>query len=205
MRVYKNIRLRKSPITKNRVTPINRIIRECLNESFERVIQTEFDIINEGNDIIIYRFKTNGGNYYDVEFIEDVVRCDGHILDGGVLGDYTETFMVGGRCLIPTVDVAFVPSEINISDRNNHELYTKETNRGELFELMGRISFLVDEFVNSNPEINNYVIGKNTKKTKLDIYKTMFNNIFSNQFTQLEGDNIGYDEGCYYFIKKRKL
>ena len=30
----------------------------------------------------------------------------------------------------------------------------------------------------------------------------MFDNIFSNDYIKIEGENSGYNNGCYYFIRK---
>lgn len=190
-----------SPLVNERLFLINNIIREVIDESFDRVIDTSYTEHKEGN-ITIYRFNTNSNNSYDLEFIQTFIDCNTK-LDEGVLGDYVNGVRTEDFCIIPSIDIAFVPSEINIEDRDNHELYTQETNRHELFELMGRISYLTKRFIDNNLTYNNYVIGKNTKQTKLDIYRTMYENVFSNDFTIREGDNPNYDEGCYYFIKTK--
>ena len=200
MRKYKNKRIIKTPIVEERVILINRIIRECLNESFDSIIETDFEVIKEG-DIIIYRFKTNQGNYYDLEFITSLINCETSIGDG-VLSDFIKPFNEDNLCLILTTDIAFVPSEINVEDIDNHELYTKETNKNEPLELMGRISFLIKQFINLNKGRKVFVVGKDTNKIKLKIYLNMFDNIFSNDYIKLEGENSGYNNGCYYFIKK---
>jgi hypothetical protein len=202
-RLYKNKRLRKTPIIDERVSLINKIIVEILGESFNSIIETDYTIVNE-DDITIYRFKTNSGGEYDLEFILSYINCNTKVGEG-VLGDYisnNEKINIINKCFTPVIDVAFVPSEINISDRNNQELYTKETNRGEHIELMGRISYLIKEFIKLNGDISVYVIGKDTKNVKLNIYKNMFNNLFSDTYMTIDGDNTGYDNGCYYFIKR---
>jgi len=196
MRKYKNIRLRKSPIIEERVTLINRIIKESINESFESIIKTEYEILQEGSDIIIYRFQTSSGNKYDLEFIRNIISPDKIFYDNTKLGDYIDFDYIE-----QTIDIAFVPSEVNISDRYDPDLYTKETNRHEQFELMGRISYLIKEFIKNNPNVKVYIIGRNTKETKLKIYIKMFENIFSGDFLKKEGTNDGYHGGAYYFIK----
>jgi hypothetical protein len=201
MRKHSYRRLRKSPIVIERVYLINKIVKELLSETFNSLIETEYKIVVDG-DIIIYRFKTNSDNFYDLEFIINQINCNNKIDSGGVLSDYTESYNIRGYCLIPTIDIGFVPSEINLDDRDNHELYTKETNRGEQFELMGRISYLVKEYIKNNPEEKVFVVGKNTKETKLKMYEKMFTNLFNNDFLSVEGENFGYDNGCFYFIKK---
>lgn len=200
-RLFKNIRTKKSPLVEPRIILINRIIRECLNESFDTILKTDYEMVKDGV-ITIYRFKTNSNNYYDLEFISGLIDCYTKTDDGGFLSKY---FLCDDDEVVKTIDVAFVPSEINIDDRDNHELYTKETNRGEQFELMGRISFLVKEFIKNNPKQNIFVIGKNSKEMKLKIYNKMFDNIFSQNFIRVEGENPGYDEGCFYLIKKNNF
>ena len=200
MRKYKNIRLRKSPIVIDRVKPINKIIRECLTESFNSIIETEYETKKDGN-ITIYRFKTNQNNYYDLEFILSFISCETKVGDN-ILTHYSDGIKITNTCVVPTIDVAFVPTEINLKDRDNHELYTKETNRGEQIELFGRVSFLVKRFIESNKEVDVYVIGKDTKEIKLNIYMNIFDNVFSSDYIKIEGENSGYDNGSYYFIKK---
>lgn len=177
---------------------INRIIKETITESFNSIIETQYDSFFDG-DIEIYRFKTNSDNSYDLEFITNIINKNTSLNDGSYLKDYlADTEDV----LVKSVDIAFVPSEINMDDRDNHELYTKEINRGETFELMGRISYLINRYIKNNPDNKVYVIGKNTKETKLNMYNNMFSNLFNHDYFKLEGDNYGYDEGSYYFIKK---
>ena len=198
MRKYKNIRLRKSPIIEERVILINQIIKESINESFESIIETEYETLEEGSDIVIYRFQTSSGNKYDLEFIRNIISPNKIFYDNTRLDDYIDFDYIE-----QTIDVAFVPSEVNISDRDVPELYTKETNRDEQFELMGRISFLIKEFIKHNSNVKVYIIGKDTKDTKLKVYIKIFENIFSGDFLKKEGTNDGYNNGAYYFIKKK--
>lgn len=173
------------PLVESRLGLINRVVRRTLKESFNREIPTEYEILKEDipeYKITIYRFKTNSGNSYDLEFISATRRINEKLID--------------------TIDIAFVPSEINMGDREDLELYTKETNRGETFELMGRLSHLVKDFIKNNPNIDVYVIGKDTKDMKLQIYNKMYKNIFSNDFTKTEGEDYYYENGAFYFIKK---
>jgi hypothetical protein len=184
MRKTKPIRMGiKSPLIKERLILINRVVKEMLTESFDRLITTEYEKIEDGI-ITIYRFQTDSGNSYDLEFI--------HGFESGNI--------VNKEGLVTVIDIAFVPSEINTEDRENHDLYSKETNRGEVYELMGRISYLVKDFITNN-NYNIYVFGKNTKYTKQKIYNNMYDNIFSDDFIKIEGDSIQYDEGAFFFVK----
>jgi hypothetical protein len=111
VRKYKNIRLRKSPIVEERVKLINRIIKETINESFESVINTDYELIEENSNILIYRFKTNSGYSYDLEFITDFIENDKKFYNGKILKDYIDSDYIE-----PTIDIAFVPSEVNMED-----------------------------------------------------------------------------------------
>lgn len=191
------------PHTNDRTILINRIVKDYINESFDRELPTEYEIVNESSDIIIYRFKTNNGNSYDLELFEDVMNCDYEIDGGTNLMDIVECSDIFGGHYVITCDIAFVPSEINMDDREDHTLYAKETNRGEQFELMSRISFLIKEYIKNNKNTDVFIIGKNTKGMKLKIYEKVFLNIFSENFTKYEGNNPNYREtGSFYFIKK---
>jgi len=66
------------------------------------------------------------------------------------------------------------------------------------------VSYLTKEFIKNNPNKIVYIIGKNTKGVKLKVYQKMYDIIFSDEFIKTEGWNVGYDEGCFYFIKNKK-
>lgn len=183
MRKTKYIRFKKSPLVKERLALINRAIKQTLNESFNSVIPTEHKEIHNEWPMTIYRFTTNSGNSYDLEFM---------------LGYESSDIF---KKIVTVVDVAFVPSEINMDDRDNHELYSKETNRKEQYELMGRITYLLKEFIRNNEEYNVYVFGKNTEETKQSMYNKMYENHFYGEFVRVEGKSSQYDEGAFFFIK----
>jgi hypothetical protein len=189
----------KTPLVEDRIILINRVIKKVLRESFEREIKTDYEIVDLGGDIVGYRFQTTQNNSYDLEFITDMMASSE--VDEKVFKMISDKYKINNR-FIEVTDIAFVPSEINLDDRENHNLYTKETNRQEQFELMSRISYLIKEYIKNNPNINIYVIGKNTKTSKLKMYMKVFDNLFSENFIKLEGENSGYEEGCFYFIKK---
>jgi hypothetical protein len=189
----------KTPLVEDRIILINRVIKKVLRESFEREIKTDYEIVDLGGDIVGYRFQTTQNNSYDLEFITDMMASSE--VDEKVFKMISDKYKINNR-FIEVTDIAFVPSEINLDDRENHNLYTKETNRQEQFELMSRISYLIKEYIKNNPNNNIYVIGKNTKTSKLKMYMKVFDNLFSENFIKLEGENSGYEEGCFYFIKK---
>jgi hypothetical protein len=189
----------KTPLVEDRIILINRVIKKVLRESFERETKTDYEIVDLGGDIVGYRFQTTQNNSYDLEFITDMMASSE--VDEKVFKMISDKYKINNR-FIEVTDIAFVPSEINLDDRENHNLYTKETNRQEQFELMSRISYLIKEYIKNNPNINIYVIGKNTKTSKLKMYMKVFDNLFSENFIKLEGEGSGYEEGCFYFIKK---
>lgn len=176
-----------------------------VNEMFDSKIVTKYGAFNDTYDhfpLRTYRFKTNSGNSYDLDFFYTYVTPYRIKLDDGkFLSDY-----VIDKNDLDTIDIGFTISEIDKKDDSiSPEDYIKDTNRGEQIEVMGRIAYLVDEFIKNNPNINAFVIGRNTKSTKLKIYKEIFKNIFKEKFIMLEGQNFGYKEGAIYFINKNIL
>jgi len=200
MRITKIRNRRVTKLVTERTVLINKIIRGVLGESFESEIPTDYEEVKLDRTILGYRFNTNSGNSYDLEFIFNYMLKEG--IDDEVY-ENIPSYYKSEHGAVLTVDLAFVPSEINMDDRENQELYKRETNRDEVFELMGRLAYLVKEFIKNNLNINVFVIGKNTKEMKLSIYKKMYENIFSNDFMKTEGYNDNYpNEGSFYFIKK---
>ena len=200
MRITKIRNRRVTKLVTERTVLINKIIRGVLGESFESEIPTDYEEVKLDRTILGYRFNTNSGNSYDLEFIFNYMLKEG--IDDEVY-ENIPSYYKSEHGAVLTVDLAFVPSEINMDDRENQELYKRETNRDEVFELMGRLVYLVKEFIKNNLNINVFVIGKNTKEMKLSIYKKMYENIFSNDFMKTEGYNDNYpNEGSFYFIKK---
>ena len=107
---------------------------------------------------------------------------------------------------INTCDIGFTLSNrINQDDDDDYidqDTYNASSNKFEVIELMSKIKFLVDKFIKNNPNVNIFVLGKDTHNTKLKIYLELYKNAFLNDFKMFEGECDGYYKGAYYFINK---
>lgn len=183
---------------------INEELNNYLNELFDHPLKTEYDVINrrvEDWDVVTFRFKTNSETQYDIEFMETETFIYNKLNNGKKLKDYINLNHVVDD-FINTVDISFTLTDRVLNDPNiTNDEYTKETNKNEQLELFNRITYLIKTYINEYvTEI--FVIGKDTKPSKLKIYKKLYQNIFSNDYMFFEGDNEGYNNGAYYFIKK---
>lgn len=175
-----------------------------IDEYFDKSIETNYDEFNEeinGYDVTTYRFKTNGGESYGLNFFDILVDTKIKMNDNKKLCDIIEVKSCYDS--IRVTDIGFTVSS-RVIDNNDidDELYAKNTGNNEQIELMARISFLINEFIKKTPNIKIYVVGKNTHETKLLIYKKIFTNIFKNDYILVEGNSTGYEEGAMYFINK---
>jgi hypothetical protein len=178
-----------------------------IDEIFDKPVKTEYEkllnvIINNSLKHDVYRFKTDGGFSYDVEFHKIYInfkRPDFEtitLLDGSTLPNKHEEIVTAG------IIIGFTPTEINDIDVPEDiegtldDPYLNRTNRDEQYEVLGKIIYLVDEYIKNNPEYNIYIITKNTNRINIKIYNLMFRNVFSNNFDVYES------EEAYYYVKK---
>lgn len=183
---------------------INEELNNYLNELFDHPLKTDYEIINrrvEDWDVVTFRFKTNSETQYDIEFMETETFIFNELSNGKKLKDYINLNHVVDY-FINTVDISFTLTDRVLNNPNiTDDEYTKETNKNEQLELFNRITYLIQIYINEYvPEI--FVIGKDTKPSKLKIYKKLYQNIFSNNYIFFEGDNEGYNNGAFYIIKK---
>jgi hypothetical protein len=184
---------------------INKIINEELMkfniiEAINSLISTKYEKIldskskNTNYIADTYRFMSNNNNSYDVEFYEiNIIFKYIKLLDGSFLPDlYNEVATKG-------IILAFSPTEIDKTKIPDDIIGTmddpsiKKTNRFEQYEVLGKVAYLIQEYMNNNPQYDVYVIGKNTHKNNLTIYQYIFKNIFANNFYEFESvDNFYY-------------
>jgi hypothetical protein len=174
-----------------------------LNEMFNSDIETECEVLKKnisGVKAVVYRFKTNSGTKYDLEFIITSTPADTVLDDGTLICD----ILKNSDCeeIYWSIDIGFTLTE-RLKNKNDitDDAYVENTNKNETIELMGRITNLIKKFVESTPKINIYCVGRDTHNTKLKMYKNMYINIFTNYFKMFEGESSGYDDGAFYFIK----
>jgi hypothetical protein len=173
-------------------------------EIFDKEISTKFEIIKSikySFNVITYRFNTNSNTSYDLEFFYTDVRGKETMSNNTLL--YQHIIDMKPNETYNSVDLAITLTERIRNDDTHLDNYTTDTNKNESIEVMGRIQYLVKEFIKNNPDINIYIIGKSTKEGKLNMYKKLFTNIFSNDFIMIEGNHWGYDKGAIYFINNK--
>lgn len=180
---------------KNNKISISEIFNE-LNEIFDKLIPTEFKEIDYGS-YIAYNFKTNSDSEYDLEFHTSFERCDTILNDSIPLSEIlTEECKKG---LVKCYDIAFTLTQVE--DKVNPEEFEKETNKNEQLELMGRISYIIGLLIKKYNNIKLFVIG-GSKRNKMIIYKTLYNNHFIKEFDLYTGKSIHHDEQSFFIIKK---
>ena len=191
---------------------VEKIVREelskvMLDEIFDKPVRTEYEklsdvVVNNGLKHDAYRFKTNGGFSYDVEFYKIFINFKHPdfnlitLLDGSTLPNKHDEIVTVG------IIIGFTPTERsnfnvpNTIQGTPDDPYISRTNRNEQYEVFGKIIYLVEEYIKNNPQHYIYIITKNTDRTNIKIYNLMFRNIFSNNFDVYESTE------AYYYIKK---
>jgi hypothetical protein len=170
-----------------------------INEGFDKKIPTDFKEIDYG-DYLAYQFKTNSGNYYDLEFHESFEFCQS-IVDGDkTLGDVL-AIDCDENVTIDCFDIAFtLTSAVN---KDNENEFGKETNKFEQYELMGRIVFIIKKLLQKYNKIKLFVLG-NSKRNKIEVYQNIFKNHFSNDFDIYFGNSYHHDadRASFFIIRK---
>lgn len=162
-----------------------------LNEEIDwNIIPTNYSIINivglfvnSGQDVI-YRFTSNGGNSYDVYF--SITHESNHLLsDGSNLYNYS----TGS---IPTIFFSLTERGV---DPN---VFDNPVNRNEYLEIMGKVVYLILEFISSH-NYSVYSIGEVAfKKYKFySNYKKYFTG-----FNIIEGPSDNYNGHIAYYLIK---
>jgi len=202
----------------SKLSKLNFLIKEefnkfLINEIFIRSLKTEYEIINTKiNSFVtnIYRFKSNSGNSYDVAFLHTFISPNFELIDGRILCNIIKDELCDKNSL-NSVDIGFTltsrTDNLNYNDDNDidNEIYIQNTNLHEEIEVMNKISFLIKEYLNNNPNVTIYAVGKDSSKIKLKIYKQTYDNLFSTNFIYVDGESYGYEQGAMYFINKNIL
>ena len=178
-----------------------------IDEIFDKSVRTTYEklsdvIINNSLKHDAYRFKTNSGFSYDVEFYKIFINFNHPDFDRIKLLDGNELPNRRNEIIGLGIVIGFTPTEINdINTPKNiqgtlDDPYMKKTGRNEQYEVLGKIIYLVEEYIKNNSQYNIYVITKNTENINIKIYNLMFRNVFSNNF------NVYESTEAYYYIKK---
>lgn len=196
---------------------IREVIEEMINEIYDKPIVIEYKKLlehdYEGYILDIYRFKTDAGNSYDADFLNQAINTNKIILfkendKKHWLSSILKNEFIG---LLDCIELGFTPTEFKDIDVEPDSIgtmddpYINRTDRKEQYELLNRMSFLIQEYIKNNPNILIYSIGKNTHENNLSSYSYIFNKIFENNYSMFEVYNPNFTYGSYYFINKKTL
>jgi hypothetical protein len=185
---------------------VNEEINNFIFEILDTLISTEYDILKDnkyaGFYFDIYRFKSNSGNYYDVDFYKSEINPNEY-------DNISKYFSNVNKLKI--IDIGFTSTNydrtepINLENPEN-DPYVKRTNKNEQYEVLGKVGYLIQEYINNNPDINVYAVGKNSNSLNLAAYLQMYKNIFANKFILIEDRSENYNgDDAYYFIKNNLI
>lgn len=180
----------------NRLSLLN--IFENLNEFLDKDISTTFRIIDYG-DYICYNFKTNSDTEYDLELHYTEEPCDTKLSNGMELSSFLSKKCING--MIEGFDIGFTLT--SVENKGNPEEFEKETNKNEYIELFGRISNILKRVITDHRKFDLFVVGY-AKRNRLDIYKQIFENHFSDDFYLLYGKSQHHPSGDSLFAIRKK-
>ena len=158
-----------------------------LNEiTFEKLV-TSYKISNKilnGKDVEEYTFISNKGNSYSVYFMLTKEKNQ-KIRDNEYLKDYTDLDN------IPTIFYS-------LSEREFGYEFDKLTNKNEYLEVMGKVVFLIREYINKH-DYKVYSMGKVSDK-KQDFYNYYHKHF--KDFLNISGRSNYYNSNnCIFLIK----
>jgi hypothetical protein len=194
---------RPIPIKNSLINIINEeIIQFNINEVLDKVIKSDYEKIlntytNRGLKCDVYRFLTKNNFSYDVDFCEKYVKFDQTKL---INGDYLPNNF--GETITKGIIIGFTSTEIkniNVSDEDEKTVrdpYDNRTNRFEPYEVLGKVAYLIEEYVNNNILYDIFMVEKSSNSVNLKVYDYIFKKIFYNQFNRFESDDM-----IYYMLK----
>lgn len=179
---------------------INEEVKNFIFEIFNNLIPTEYTVVN---DIIYgntkydqYIFTTKSNQKYEVDFYNT-------ILDLNELNKVINYFP--NENFVNCIDVGFTIFNNVNNDYHDYgtwtdDPYSKRTNKNEQYEVLGKIAFIIDEYMKKHPEQKIYAVGKDTHISNLKLYLYMFEKLFKS-FIMINDVSDYYENGAYYFIK----
>jgi hypothetical protein len=181
---------------------INEEVKNIIFEIFDKLIPTEYTVVKDikyGEFIYDqYVFTTKSNQKYEVDFYHTILNLN-------KLKNVIEYFP--NEKIINCIDIGF--TIFNNVDNDYHDYgiegtlndpYLKRTNKNEQYEVLGKVAYIVNEYIEKHPEQKIYAIGKNTYKSNLKTYEYMYEKLFK-FFIKIEDKSENYNEGAIYFIK----
>ena len=179
---------------------INEEVKNFIFEIFDKLIPTEYSVVNgiKFGEFIYdqYVFTTKSDQKYEVDFYHTTLNLN-------KLKNIIEYYP--DKKLINCIDIGFtifnnVNSEYHDYGTWNNDPYIKRTDKNEQYEVLGKVAFIIDEYIKTHPEQKIYAIGKDTYKSNIKTYLYMFEKLFKS-FIKIEDISEYYNNGAFYFIK----
>lgn len=170
---------------------------DFINEELDfNIVKCEFTnkTINYiGHIIDCYTFITKLKNSYTV-YIHETIESN-HLLDSGL---YLQNINNSNKIIVPTIYFSETSNGLNSSKFN------RLTNNGEFMEVMGKVLFIINYYINNNLQYNIFSIGGvDTKKE--NFYKKWVNNLNISRIDSGISDNYLDHNGnkikSYYLIR----
>lgn len=187
-------------MSRRKIEPIKKLslleIFNDVNEVFDSAIETKYTLIDYG-EYFAYRFKTKSENEYDLEFHYSHERGNTKLDNNKLLNEYIKE--VAG--LVDCFDVSFTLT--NVINKDNPDEFEIETNLHEQYDLMGRIAYIIKNEIKRNINIKLFIIGGDSRRNRLDIYKTIFNKQFNDVFDLFHGKSMWHKGDSLFIIRKK--
>jgi len=181
---------------------INEEAKNFIFEIFDKLIPTEYSVVNgiKFGEFIYdqYVFTTKSNQKYEVDFYHTLLNLN-------KLKNIIEYFP--NEKLINCIDIGFtifnnVNNDYHDYGRWNNDPYLKRTNKNEQYEVLGKVAFIIEEYIKNHLEQKIYVVSKDTYTSNLKVYLYMFEKLFKS-FIKIEDVSEYYDNGAFYFIKNQ--
>ena len=179
---------------------INEEVKNFIFEIFDKLIPTEYSVVNgiKFGEFIYdqYVFTTKSDQKYEVDFYHTTLNLN-------KLKNIIKYFP--NENFIECIDIGFtifnnVNNDYHDYGTWNNDPYLKRTNKNEQYEVLGKVAFIIEEYIKSHPEQKIYAISKDTYTSNLKVYLYMFEKLFKS-FIKIEDVSEYYDNGAFYFIK----
>jgi len=150
----------------------------------------------------IYRFKTDKGFFYDVNFIEEKIKL--HMIK--TVNSVNFSLLLNKK-VKSTIEIEFVPTQEEGSEtfRLRGNKYYERTNRFETTEVFGKILFIISEYMKKNPEFDIFVMSSGVDKKIMKIVLYLYNKFYFNNFKLFEVISPEYKHNYYFFVKNKIL
>lgn len=169
---------------------------ENLYEVFDKLIPTDYKIINYGSYTAM-QFKTNSGNSYDLEFHYTTENTNTILNNNQILKQILNT----NKDIINVIDIAFTLSDVQ--NKDNEEEFTIDTNLNEQYEVMGRIAYIAKKQLDKYKKYNVFILADDKQSNRLKMYNKLVTNIFSSMFDIYHGVSEAHKGTSIFLIRKQ--